>query len=93
MWHVDVHATSSVMYAICTMHDVACRPLEVDVDRPLEVVVRRCLPLSEYSKMLMRCHMMSLGTDVVLHEVTMFSTRHWKVFAANVSLTMWSLMC
>ena len=73
MWHVDVLATSSVMYAIRAVNDVTSRQLEVDVGRPLEAVGRRCLPLSEYSKMLMRCQMMSLGADVLLHKVTKFS--------------------
>ena len=58
VWHVDVLATSLVMCAIHTMHDVVSRLLEVNLGRRLEVVIRRCLPLWEYSKMLMRCHMM-----------------------------------
>ena len=58
MWHVDVVATSSVMYATRTTRDVVSKLLEVDLDRLLEVVVQKCLLLSEYSKRLMRRRMM-----------------------------------
>ena len=61
------------------MRDVVSKLLEVDAGTPLVEVARRCHLLSEYSKILMKCRMMSLGTDVVLHEVTMFSMRHLKV--------------
>ena len=64
------------MYVIRTMHGVASRGLEVDVGRPLVEVGHRCPPLSAYSETPMRCHMMSLGTDVGLHEVTMFSVMY-----------------
>ena len=67
------------MYIICTRHDVTSRQLEVDVGRPLVEVGRRCPLLSECSKMLMRRRVMSLGTDVVLHDVTVFSMMYLKV--------------
>ena len=61
------------------MHDVTSRESEVDVGRPLVEVGRRCPPLSAYSRKPMRCRVMSLGIDVGLHEVTVFSTMYSKV--------------
>ena len=83
------------MYVIRTVHGVASRGLEVDVGRPLVEVGCRCPPLLACSIRPMRHRMMSLGTDVGLHEVTMFSMRYSIMsldgVAAKVSL-MWSLM-
>ena len=79
MWHWDVLATFSVMYVIRTVHDVASTWFEVDVGRFLVEVGRRCHPLLVYSKRLMRYRMMSFGTDVVLHEIAMFSMMCSKV--------------
>ena len=63
----SVPATSSVMYVIRAMQDVVSRWLEVDVGRPLVEVGRKC-PLLACSRRLMRCRVMSPGTDVALHE-------------------------
>ena len=72
MWRVDVLAAFWAMCTVRTRHDVASTQLLVDVDRPLEVAVQRCLPGWEYSEMLMRRHMMWPGIDVVLREEVVF---------------------